>query len=79
MTKKKFKFNPKSPKDSPPPPPVTLPPRQHKVDVHESKGIGDTISKIIKQVSMGKVKECKPCEQRKEKLNKMFPYKNNDK
>ena len=39
------------------------------------KGLGDTISKIIKKVSGGKVKECESCKKRKEALNKKFPYK----
>ena len=41
----------------------------------KSKGLGDTVSKIIKKVSGGKVKECEPCRKRKEALNKKFPYK----
>jgi len=44
---------------------------------NSSKGLGDTVSKVIKKVSRGKVKECAPCAKRREKLNKMFPYKNN--
>ena len=76
MTKKKFKFDPKP--TEPSQPPVSLPPRHHKSNFFESKGVGDTVSKIIDKLSMGKVKECEPCRKRKEKLNKMFPYKNND-
>jgi len=41
----------------------------------KSSGAGDTISKIIKILSAGKVKECEPCKKRKEALNKKFPYK----
>ena len=41
----------------------------------KSKGVGDTVSKVIKKVSGGKIKECGPCKKRKELLNKMFPYK----
>ena len=40
-----------------------------------SKGVGDTIGKAIKAVSFGKIKPCGACKKRKEKLNKMFPYK----
>ena len=45
----------------------------------KQKGFGDTVSKYIKKFSNGKIKECEPCKKRREKLNKMFPYKNNDK
>ena len=45
-------------------------------DNNKSKGVGDTVSKIIKNITKGKVKECEPCKKRKAKLNKMFPYKN---
>ena len=38
----------------------------------KSKGLGDTISKVTKAVG---IKECKGCEERKEKLNSLFPYK----
>tara|TARA_R110002020_G_scaffold126130_1_gene283827 strand:+ start:438 stop:665 length:228 start_codon:yes stop_codon:yes gene_type:complete len=75
MTKKKFKFNPKPPE--PTPPPVTLPPPGRK-NINESMGFGDTISKLINKMSMGKIKECEPCRKRKEKLNKMLPYKNDN-
>ena len=37
-----------------------------------SKGFGDTVSKIIKTVSAGKIKECDSCKKRKELLNKIF-------
>jgi len=39
-----------------------------------SEGLGDTVSKFIKKVSGGKVKECEPCKKRREALNKKFPY-----
>ena len=42
-----------------------------------SRGLGDTVSKLIKKATMGRVKECEPCKKRKEMLNKLFPYKNN--
>ena len=40
-----------------------------------SVGLGDTVSKVIKKVTAGKVKECAPCAKRREKLNQIFPYK----
>ena len=40
-----------------------------------SKGVGDTVSKIIKTLGRGKIKECEPCKKRREALNKKFPYK----
>ena len=40
-----------------------------------SEGLGDTVSKFIKNVTRGKIKECEPCKKRREALNKMFPYK----
>jgi len=40
-----------------------------------SRGLGDSVSKFIKKVSGGKVKECEPCKKRREALNKKFPYK----
>jgi hypothetical protein len=45
----------------------------------ESKGLGDTVEKILDKTGIGKIakfilgEDCK-CEERKEKLNKMFPY-----
>ena len=44
-----------------------------------SKGLGDSVSKIIKKVTAGKIKECDSCKKRKEMLNKLFPYKKEDK
>ena len=44
-----------------------------------SKGFGDTVSKIIKTVSAGKIKECDSCKKRKELLNKIFPYNKKEK
>jgi len=43
-----------------------------------SKGLGDSVSKIIKKVTAGKIKECDSCKKRKEMLNKLFPYKNKE-
>jgi len=48
-------------------------------DNSKSKGIGDTVSKIIKKITLGKVEECEPCKKRKEALNKKFPYNNRNK
>lgn len=45
----------------------------------KSKGLGDSVSKIIKKVSAGKIKECDSCKKRKDILNKLFPYKNKEK
>ena len=38
------------------------------------KGLGDTVSRVINRVSRGKIKECGGCENRKEYLNQMIPY-----
>jgi hypothetical protein len=45
----------------------------------ESKGLGDTVEKILDKTGIGKIakfilgEDCN-CDERKEKLNKMFPY-----
>ena len=75
MSKNKFKFEPpytppisggaSGPQTEPPPPDPASDP---------SRGLGDTVSKIIKRATFGKSKECEPCKKRKEKLNRMFPY-----
>ena len=44
----------------------------------KSKGVGDTVSKFIKKVTGGRVRECEPCRKRREMLNKKFPYRNNE-
>ena len=47
----------------------------------KSKGLGDTVEKVLKKTKIDKVakfilgEDC-GCEARKEKLNKLFPYKN---
>jgi hypothetical protein len=41
-----------------------------------SKGLGDTVSSIIRSVSRGRVKECGGCKKRKELLNSRVPYNN---
>ena len=38
-------------------------------------GLGDTLSRVIKTVTNGKINECNGCESRKEFLNKIIPYK----
>ena len=45
----------------------------------KSKGLGDTLEKLIKTFKLVKVvgeKKCETCKARKEKLNKIFPYNN---
>tara|TARA_R100001530_G_C4203427_1_gene125414 strand:- start:45 stop:209 length:165 start_codon:yes stop_codon:yes gene_type:complete len=39
-----------------------------------NKGLGDTVSSVIRSVSGGKIKECGGCKKRKEMLNKNFSY-----
>jgi len=40
-----------------------------------SKGVGDTVEKIIHRVSGGRVKSCGGCKKRRDALNKLLPYK----
>ena len=40
----------------------------------QDKGFGDTVSRTIKTVTRGKVKECGGCSKRKQFLNKYIPY-----
>jgi len=43
----------------------------------KSEGLGDTIEQLTVNTGIKKVfGDCKPCEKRRKKLNKMFPYKN---
>ena len=46
----------------------------------ESRGLGDTIEKFTKATGIKKIADKVPggcgCGKRKDKLNKMFPYKN---
>ena len=65
-------------KNEPPPPPGEGEPIKEIRVNGKSVGIGDTVSKFIKMMSRGKIQECPQCKKRKEKLNKMFPYKKND-
>lgn len=53
-------------------------PGKYRREVNRSKGLGDTVSKVIKKMTGGKLKECEPCKRRREKLNKKFPYKNDE-
>ncbi len=41
----------------------------------KSRGLGDTVAKIIHKVSRGRVKPCGGCKKRQKKLNKLVPYK----
>ena len=43
---------------------------------NKSRGVGDSIAKIIKKMSGGRITPCEPCKKRKEALNKKFPYGN---
>jgi len=40
-----------------------------------SRGLGDTIKKIINKATLGKVKQCGGCKKRQAALNKLMPYK----
>ena len=40
-----------------------------------SKGLGDTVKKIIDTVTFGKVKPCGGCKKRRKWLNEKVPYK----
>jgi len=44
----------------------------------KSKGLGDTVKKIIDKATRGKVKPCGGCKKRQEALNRLMPYKNKD-
>lgn len=39
-----------------------------------SRGLGDTVAKVIRKVTRGRVKPCTGCKKRQEKLNKLLPY-----
>jgi hypothetical protein len=38
------------------------------------KGLGDTVARAIRTVSRNRIKECGGCKDRRDKLNKIFPY-----
>ncbi len=40
----------------------------------KSRGLGDTVAKIIHKVSKGKIKPCRGCKKRQRRLNKLVPY-----
>ena len=40
-----------------------------------SRGIGDTVEKIIHKATGGRVKSCDSCKKRRGALNKVIPYK----
>ena len=40
-----------------------------------SRGIGDTVEKIIHKATAGRVKSCGGCKKRRDALNNMLPYK----
>jgi len=42
--------------------------------VEMNKGLGDTISNVIKKVSGGRIKECGGCSKRREWLNDKVSY-----
>jgi len=39
-----------------------------------SRGLGDTVAKIIKKVTRGRVKPCGGCKKRQRALNRLVPY-----
>ena len=43
-------------------------------DWRADEGVGDTVSRVIKKVTKGKIKECGGCKKRRETLNRMIPY-----
>jgi hypothetical protein len=43
--------------------------------IGKSRGLGDTVKKLIDRVTNGKVKPCGGCKKRQEALNKIMPYK----
>ena len=40
-----------------------------------SKGLGDTVKKVIESVTGKKASNCGPCQKRREALNRLMPYK----
>ena len=42
--------------------------------INYNKGLGDTISNVIKKVSGGRIKECGGCSERREWLNDKVSY-----
>mgnify|MGYP003154161563 FL=1 len=50
----------------------------HSVIDMKSRGLGDTIKKVVDKVSNGKIKQCSGCKKRQEVLNNLIPYKDNN-
>lgn len=40
----------------------------------KSRGLGDTVAKVISTATGGLVRPCGGCKKRQEKLNELFPY-----
>jgi len=47
-------------------------------DWSTDEGLGDTVSRVIKKVTKGKIKECGGCKKRRDILNKVMPYSRGD-
>jgi len=43
--------------------------------IKNDKGLGDTVSRAIKRVFKDTIRECNGCSERRNLLNKKFPYK----
>jgi len=39
-----------------------------------SRGLGDTVEKLIKRVTRGRIKPCGRCRKRRDLLNRLIPY-----
>jgi hypothetical protein len=44
----------------------------------KSKGLGDTVANAIKKVTGSEAEECEPCRKRREALNKLLPYRQDE-
>ena len=40
----------------------------------KSRGLGDTVAKVIQKATGGRVKPCGGCKKRQQKLNELVPY-----
>lgn len=45
------------------------------IESMESRGLGDTLARVIKAITFGKVSPCGGCAKRQEALNRLVPYK----
>ena len=45
------------------------------ISPNKSRGLGDTVAKVIHTVSRGKIRPCGGCKKRQKLLNKLVPYK----